>query len=631
MMTGAEIDRAEHAVDLLLPPASELQQALDFVEHLHVGRKAGLDRMLREDALGEGVDGADRRGSRDRPARPRPAPGRWHPSPGRGSGARTLRGSATRNSLAAASVKVIAAISRIGTPRSQDERHHAVDELLGLPRARAGLDEQQLVEAVDGDAPPDRVVDQRGLRAHAARPRRAVIRVPRATRSWKTAELRAPTPSRRTARPGRPGHNSSKSQNAQFSLRAVEPTRLAGRGREDAAVDTVDDLADHLAEPLRRRVRRGRTSSRPNPPRSDTYQYAASTALDAQPLPGRLGVQRKLQPSAGPDRIVLHALGARRAGDRSCSRAPPGCHRAADRCDRPGPGTGRTAPLGTVISTAARTFEAERKLDRLRHRTVVHPPLAVGHEELQHLGFDLFPVQRPQHGLPGEPAGLGVGRELGHDLLHPPDRVRAATAHPPAPARTPAGPVPPQRTVPSTACTNVPRSSGENSSRRSGSSSTGIRNTLAEEVAERARAPTFEAGRGHDLTRRRRRDERGDSADVAVPTCEFVRRPGAARFDTRGDTGGGGERVGSPHPRRRRPRSPTRRDRDHRPWPRRRCGGARPGTTRPRPRRPTRRVRRSRWRTRAHRAGATPSPRGTATAADLAVVRRSPRAKDTTR
>src|SRR5207342_3260047 len=95
-------------------------------------------------------------------------------------------------------------------------------------------------------------------------------------------------------------------------FRAVEPTRLAGRGREDPAVDTVDDLTDHLTEtPRRPRVEDDLIATEPTT--LGHIPIRGFDVLDAQPLPGRLGVERKLQSSAGPHRIVLHSLGRARA------------------------------------------------------------------------------------------------------------------------------------------------------------------------------------------------------------------------------------------------------------------------------------------------------------------------------
>ena len=205
------------------------------------GGRPGLDRMLGEDPLGEAVHGADggtvevhQRGL-----------GLRAPVVRRVASSCTMRSNASRtrarSSLAAASVKVIAAISRIGTPAIEHQRDDAVDQLLGLARARAGLDEQQLVETVGGDATARRVVDER----------HALTRRPPSGRSsaWYAANSGASTldsycASRST------GHTASYVAVPAVVTRSEEGVRLTRHRREPALVDAVDDVADHVAESL---------------------------------------------------------------------------------------------------------------------------------------------------------------------------------------------------------------------------------------------------------------------------------------------------------------------------------------------------------------------------------------------
>ena len=149
-----------------LPPAAEREQALDLVEHVDLGRQPGLHRVLGKDPLGETVDRADRgavevderglgvhapvrrrRGVVDQPLERLP----------------DTRPELTRRGLGEGDCRDLAH----GDAAHEHQRDHTIDELLGLARAGAGLDEQQLVEAVRGDPPPCRLVDERG-RGHSA-------------------------------------------------------------------------------------------------------------------------------------------------------------------------------------------------------------------------------------------------------------------------------------------------------------------------------------------------------------------------------------------------------------------------------------------------------------------------------
>ncbi len=144
-----ELGVVEHLVDELAPARFERNSRGDLVAHRDARRQTDLDRELREDALREGVEGADRggvevveRGSapgaddRGRPLVVGEAPELVTDAIaqlGRGLLGERDRGDRVNRR------------GKIG-PVGRDERDDAVDQGLGLARARAGLDEQRRVE-----------------------------------------------------------------------------------------------------------------------------------------------------------------------------------------------------------------------------------------------------------------------------------------------------------------------------------------------------------------------------------------------------------------------------------------------------------------------------------------------------
>ena len=111
-------------------------------------REPGFDRVLGQESLRERVQrrhrGAVELLEGDR--RLRRAAATVSAPRAVASSARRIR---SRSSAAAFSVKVTAAISRMGTSRRDDQRDDPVDQGLGLARSRARFDEERLVERFD--------------------------------------------------------------------------------------------------------------------------------------------------------------------------------------------------------------------------------------------------------------------------------------------------------------------------------------------------------------------------------------------------------------------------------------------------------------------------------------------------
>jgi hypothetical protein len=142
------------------PAVVERDLRADLVRHLQPRREAGFDRVLRKEPLRERVQRRDRgavelveRALRD------------------GGRRRYERGLLQR--LTDPVAQLGRRLLREGDRRdlahrhaADDERVDAVDERLRLPRARASLDEQRVIEAFDDRAARDVVfvVEQRGLR-----------------------------------------------------------------------------------------------------------------------------------------------------------------------------------------------------------------------------------------------------------------------------------------------------------------------------------------------------------------------------------------------------------------------------------------------------------------------------------
>ena len=146
-----ELGIVEQLVTGAPPPLVERQQRRHFVVHLDARRQPGLDREGREDPLREGMQACRWRPRRAVRARRHSARGpRGQVSSARTRSSRRSR-TRSRNSAAAFSVKVIAATLRIGDreigPVGGDQLDDPIDEHGRLAGARAGLDEQGLVEA----------------------------------------------------------------------------------------------------------------------------------------------------------------------------------------------------------------------------------------------------------------------------------------------------------------------------------------------------------------------------------------------------------------------------------------------------------------------------------------------------
>ena len=151
---------AEQRVDDSGPALIEVNQRRHLVHDLYRRRQPGLDGVLDEDPLGEGVEGAQR------------SPVEFHERPAGGLGLGTLPGG---HRLEAATDPVTEFGGRpVGERNGGDvlhghardhEGHDAVDEGAGLAGSGTGLDEQGRLEVAD-DAVTRRLVDGHGRLRH---------------------------------------------------------------------------------------------------------------------------------------------------------------------------------------------------------------------------------------------------------------------------------------------------------------------------------------------------------------------------------------------------------------------------------------------------------------------------------
>ena len=137
------------------PAGLEGDRRAHLVEHLDPGRQAGLDRVLGEQALGEGVQRAD--GGAVELFEGQPAARPASPSGSASAAFSSAARMRSRSSAPAFSVKVMAAMRRSSACPLRHQGQDPVDQGRGLARPGAGLDEEGGVEVL-GDplgAPPD--------------------------------------------------------------------------------------------------------------------------------------------------------------------------------------------------------------------------------------------------------------------------------------------------------------------------------------------------------------------------------------------------------------------------------------------------------------------------------------------